>query len=1151
MNGDRLPVDPAAQQRRASNPSDSTWVAASAGTGKTKVLTDRVLRLLLDGTPTDRILCLTFTKAAATEMANRVNTTLAGWATAADADLADALADLTGQAPSSELQRDARRLFARVLDAPGGLRIQTIHAFCQSLLRRFPLEAALPPQFAVIDTRAQAELLDQARNALLREPSRSEADALAILSREVGDQTFSELVGAILSIQHRLADLLRRCGSMDGVRTALRDRLGLAPGEDAQTILAAACADAAFDGAGLRMVTGALLASDKKTDKERGEILAGWLAGDAEHRKTGFAAYRGQFLTEAGEIRQRLCTKSVQQRLPGAEDILAAEASRILTVHWRWVAARSAWRTSALLTVGAGLAARYRQAKAATAWLDYDDLIQQTLDLLSRPEVAAWVLFRLDGGLDHILVDEAQDTNPAQWAIIDRLTEEFFAGQGARSPERPTPRTVFAVGDDKQSIYRFQGADPEAFGIQRHRFADRVAGAGLGWTEVDLFVSFRSTAAVLDLVDAVFADSDARNGVAPPDRPPQHLSFRRGQGGQVEIWDLEAPIEADPVDPWDPPVSQARIEPPSARLAQRIAATIRDWVATGERLPARDRPVRPGDVLILVRQRDRLFDELVRSLKAAGVPVAGADRMVLTRQMAVMDLLALIRFLLLPEDDLSLAELLKSPLVGIDDDALFRLAHGRPATLWRALAAKAETEAGWQPIHGWLSDLLARVDFVGPFDLIAGVLASPCPGDALSGRRALLGRLGAEAEEPLDELLAVALDHARTEPPSLQGFLAWLEAGEGTVKRDQDAGDGGRVRLMTVHGAKGLQAPVVILPDTCRGAAAGKVPPILWTGDGDPALPLWAPNKAARDPLFIDALSRWREAEGREHRRLLYVALTRAEDRLVIAGWHGARAPAADCWYAMIDAGFHRLPDTRTIAAPTGPARRYLIPQTAGPRADEPTPVDIAPEPLPDWARQPPEDEPDPPRPLTPSRPSEADPPVRSPLGDDEGHRFRRGTLIHTLLETLPDLPPDSRPAAAARHLSAPAHGLSPAQQSEILDEVMAVLRASELAAVFGPEGRAEVPIVARIGSQILSGQIDRLHVGARVVTVVDYKTNRPPPTRPADVAPGYLAQMAAYRQAVRGLYPGREVRCALLWTDGPHWMVLPDAMLDAHAPGV
>ena len=1130
-------------QQTAGQPGESFWVSANAGTGKTHVLTNRIVRLLMSGVTPHSILCLTYTKAAATEMANRLGALLGKWAVLPDDELLESYRDQTGVPLDPDDLPRVRRLFAEVADTTDGPNIRTIHSFCESLLGRFPLEAGVAPHFAVMDERTAAELRSEARDRVLAsaavDPNTPAARAMDKLAGLVAEDAFDGLMAELDFARGRLAGLLNRHGGPAGLAAATRRQLGLPADADRRSVILDA---PPADEPALRRAVEAL-SGGKKTDKDRAERMAPWLAGDADNKVNLFDEYALAYLTKTHTPQARLITKGVEDAHPGTLAALEAEQARVLAIDEQLRALTIADNTAALMDLADQLAAEYAGLKETRALMDYDDLILKTRELLApdspqRQGAVAWVHYKLDGGIAHILVDEAQDTAPAQWDILKALADEFFAGAGAWDTDDKGARTVFAVGDEKQSIYSFQGAEPARFEQTREHFARRATDADMNHRldrSLEMAVSFRSTTPVLDTVDRTFETDDLRASVTSANII-RHLIDRDGDAGRVELWPTVTHEEEDEPDAWDAPVDKPGPRAPVVQVAETIAQTVRDWLDRGEVLESLGRPVSEGDILILVRKRGRFMEEMVRQLKLRGIKVAGADRMILTEQMAVMDLIALGRFVLLPEDDLTLATVLKGPLFNFgDDDDLTPLCHPRKGTLWSELRARADETSKWQAAADRLSELLAAADQAPPFEFYADLLG---PG---GGRRAFHRHLGQDALDPIEEFLALALQFEREHPPSLEGFLHWIGGSETVVKRDLEQASG-HVRVMTVHGAKGLEAPIVFLPDTCQASARGKPVGLLW----DDQAVYWPGSKAEDCDLTADLRAGVAAAREDEERRLLYVAMTRARDRLYVTGWEGKRGRTEGCWYDLIQAGLTRAGAKAQDHPQGGEVLLLDWPQTA-PVTPRPSGDRAADLPSPGWLAAPPPDEHDPPRPLAPSRPEEA-PPAASPLGEDDGARFKRGLIVHRLLESLPDIAPEDRERAAKRYLSRPAHELTETEQAEILAETLVVLNDAALGGLFGPGSRAEVPLVAMTQGRVVSARIDRLLVTDSEVLIADFKTNRPPPDRIEDVAPAYISQMAGYRAALRDIYPDRPVRCALIWTLGARLMPLPDAILDAAA---
>ncbi len=1115
--------------RAASDPTRSAWVSANAGAGKTYTLANRVARLLLAKAPPEKILCLTYTKAAAAEMAGRLFEQLGQWSMADDTDLAKRIADIGAPPCDTEGLKEARRLFAKALETPGGLKIQTIHSFCQYLLARFPLEAGVPPSFRVLDDQTARELRDEARQRVLERAGSGDealAKAAAHLVTHASESRLQQILdGALGGDRRKFERFLSSLPEADGAMArAVRAAHGANADDTCEGVAAEFCAAMKAKEPRLREIASWLSAGTKTDIKNARDLLRAIETGS-------FESFRDAFLTGKGTRYATLATKKLADARPDLLQSFEAIVDCFMAAEERHRAAHAASLAEAALTLAGAALREYAAAKRARGVLDYDDLIIETLRLLDREEASGWVLYKLDGGLDHILIDEAQDTSPEQWNIVRRLTEEFFAGKGARDDARG-PRTIFAVGDEKQSIFSFQGADPAQFDINRTLFEGRAAENS--FVDVQLPVSRRSAPQILQFVDEVFADPAAREGVTSGGADVAHQAHRADAQGRVEFWPALSPSKVPEPDYWLPVDVESEASP-VVRLADRVAGQIKTWTDGRTQLPGHNKPISPGDIMVLMPRREPFASELIRQLKRRGVPVAGADRIKLQNQIAVMDLVALGRFALLPEDDLNLAALLRSPLIGIDEEQLFALSASRKGPLWRELTERRNELASFAFAHEFLSECLSRADFAPPFEFYAHVLA------ARGMRKRLLARLGAEANDAIDEFLSLALAYEGLNTPSLEGFLHWIERGDAEIKRDMERGRD-EVRVMTVHGAKGLEADIVILPDTTSlPDPPGKRGDLLYTDKSviypvtDSAAP--AAVKLAKAGAADEAL--------KEHRRLLYVALTRAKDCLYVCGFENKNGVKPGSWYELAQRAAQSLGKAVVRGDDTLRVIGDAETETAPPSASPESPRIL----LPDWATAEPRPEHAAPRLI---RPSDAagleEPGVFSPAGPKAAARFRRGQLVHTLLARLPDIAPELRRDIALAFLAA--RDVKPEEAAALADETLAVISDSRFAAAFAPSARAEVAIVADLpalgfGARA-SGRIDRLAVSAEDVLAIDFKTNRPPPERLEDVPTLYRTQMALYRAALAKVFPGRRIACALIWTEGPRLMALPDALLDA-----
>jgi ATP-dependent helicase/nuclease subunit A len=1149
MNAPRpIPAAVVNRQIEASDPLVSCWVAANAGSGKTHVLAQRVIRLLLDGCPPSRILCLTFTKAAAANMAKRVFDTLARWTGFDDAALDAELRRIGVKKIDAARRAHARRLFAAALDTPGGLKIQTIHAFCTRLLHQFPFEANVAARFTVLEERAEAELIDKLRLEVLMEaaaaPDGPLGRALGIAITAAADQTFADVVREAIAERDALTAWIDHAGGIEAAVASLPDALGIDP-TDSKDRIDAEIVEGPFLPFSQWSSVAAVLATGSANDKKLSTCLhrAATTAGDERIDK-----YR-QFFSTNGRPRHSLMTKGLASRHPDLAQQLAAEQERVCALLERKRAVATRDRTTALVTIAGEVISRYRIEKERRGLLDYDDLIDKTVTMLTTVN-PSWVHYKLDLGIDHVLIDEAQDTSPKQWEVICRLVSEFTAGAGARGA---LTRSIFAVADEKQSIFSFQGAAPHYFARKGRDFESAFRGSGLGFLTLDFKYSFRSAPAVLDAVDAVFGRPEAYAGLTADPVKTVHQAVREKAPGMVEIWPLVEAEEKREIEGWDAPFDELSETSPVIKLAHKIATTARNWLTSGERVSDLGtgtlRAMRPGDILILVRQRGPLFEAIIRALKANGIAVAGADRLLLTEHIAVMDLMVLADALLLESDDLALATVLKSPLFGFDDDTLFGLAWNRRGTLRDELAAKAKTNPVFAETVGTLERWAHEARHRPPFAFYADVLGVD------GGRARMLKRLGAEAADALDEFLNLALDYEARETPSLQGFVAWLRATTTQVKRDMEIARD-EVRVMTVHGAKGLEAPVVILADTTTNPAGPRPPRLLrLPASGSPGTPdriVWAGAKETDVPPVGQARARAvREAE-EEYRRLLYVAMTRAADRLIVCGATGQRKQPDGCWYDLVRGALEPIAVQEAAESGDEPVLRLQKWQVTEFQPELPLAAAPATWPTPDWLRRPPESQPSA-AVLRPSRAFDEQDAAAISFGlpDERRRALARGTLMHRLLQSLPDIPPERRDGAARRYLDRAGQLFTEVERADMTDQVLALLDDPRFAPLTGPGSRAEVPIVGHLPRNGLSpypvsGQVDRLAVTPDLVLIADYKTDRPAPRRREDVPEKYRTQLALYRAVLARIYPERAVQALLVWTEIPYFMEIPNADLDA-----
>ena len=1114
------------RQVRAADPRGSVWLSANAGSGKTRVLTDRVARLLLDEVSPQHILCLTYTKAAASEMQNRLFKRLGSWAMKEDSALRNDLLTLGVEVDiNAEVLARARRLFARAIETPGGLKIQTIHSFCSSLLRRFPLEARVSPQFTEMDDRAAKLLREEIVEELADGPNVWLIDGVA---HYYSGEDFSALTREIVKHKEAFAK------KPDSAK--VWQRFGLDPGVSEVDVIRSVVLGQEND---LLRAIVPLLRTGSVTDAKAAEKLASVnpdnitlsdLTVFEDVFLFGPTAKAGAFSAKIGKFpTQKTLASLAGWRMP-LDDLMA----RVAAARKIRISLYSAQKTLALHEFASVFLAEYDTRKQRHGWLDFDDLILKARGLLNDPLVAQWVLFRLDGGIDHILVDEAQDTSPAQWDVIERLAQEFTAGEGARAEAE---RSIFVVGDKKQSIYSFQGADPDGFDRMRAHFQKKLDDVQIPFHPMQLEYSFRSANPILRLVDTTFQER-AGNGLGGD---IHHISFKQNMPGRVDLWPA-IPKTAEKEDrDWFDPVDKVAENHHSVKLASQIAEQIAGMIGkenipeeVGQTGAFKMRKVRAGDILILVQRRSDLFHEIIRACKNFGLPIAGADRLKVGAELAVKDISALLSFLATPEDDLSLAAALRSPLFGWTEEALHALAQrrGEKEYLWAALRGKA---AEHPDTHAMLLALRDDADYLRPYDLVERILTR------YRGRLNLLARLGSEAEDGIDALLSQALSYERAQVPSLTGFLTWLEADDVEIKRQMDSA-GDQIRVMTVHGAKGLEAPIVILPDTGQRNLNLR-DEIYLTERG----PFWKASANMQPRIMAEAHETLKAKQAAERDRLLYVAMTRAEKWLIIAV-AGELGKDGNSWYETVQGGMNTSGAAPHVFA-GGQGLRLEEGDWSAIGAVEPDQLTATRADLPDWAQK---------RAITPADTVKTSAPsglggAKALLGDaglDEEEALLRGRRLHRLLEYLPGYPPETWGTLAIDLLSS-GEDTAPEQEARVLlAEAQKVLMNPKLAFLFADDALAEVDVSANLpdlDGQRIHGAIDRLLIEPARILAVDFKSNALVPKNTSEVPEGILRQMGAYSASLSQIYPDHAVEVAILWTRTAELMPLSqEAVIEA-----
>ena len=1123
------------EQKIAANPELSVWVTANAGTGKTKVLTDRVLRLLLAGNDHNSILCLTYTKAAASEMYERIYDRLIKWSIMGHQELVENISELISRMPTEDEILLSRRLFAMVASGVDDISIQTIHAFCQSLLQKFPLEAGINPGFSIIEEAKSKELIEEAKSILLNNISIAEDDnnnlieAFKYLVSVKSEYAIDDIIAAIIYNFSKIRSLLEHHGDIDSFIRHISDELDVrldASLDDIELEILS------FDRDNIKyiadiLVTGGL--RDKKYSQSIYSILA------KKDLDIDYNEYISIFFTKKNEKRKisSLVTKKILEENPRIEDLIAFEQSRLESILEQIKSVKTFLASRNFLYIAAEIINIYSALKNNSNYIDHDDIIYYSLILLDQPDISSWILYKLNYKISHILLDESQDTSPDQWKLMTKLTEDFFSGDSINEERSPT---LFIVGDEKQSIYSFQGANIESYFNELKRLKSiNKNNISFNFNTVDMNLSFRSTEAVLNIVDYIFNKPEFKNAVSDNDLLIKHNIYRKNQAGLVEIWSNINDDEKKS-DLWQLPKEYRQENNEEVQLAKRIADQIAVRINENRVLKSKNRPVRAGDFLILVEKRTALIHSISRFLKDKGINVAPSDRISLNSEIAIADIISLSKFLLLPQDDLSLAEALKSPLFNLSEENLFLLSYNREdKTLWHSLQFSED----FLVIEQEIKQLLADVDYISPFQLYTNILEKNL------GRKKFVARLGEAVNEVINEFMAMVLDFEVNNPNSLQEFVRWFENNSDTDIKRQNDSSSDHVRIMTVHGSKGLQAPIVILADISK-QDKDISPPIF---DIDNKLLLWS-AKSDEDSSYYKNLKQLNKQKIRDEKlRLLYVAITRAEDEFYACGLSKYKGDDSSRWYNILqnclkDIGsefsledglkgyryslYDNISIEKDIIEIEENKNNIEVPQFFY----EEYKSDIS-----DNS-------------ISPSK-LESDnndniQEINSPLYPKINIPAIRGNIIHELLHLLPkhDLNRLEESINNLLDLYVELGGLESLKE-EIYQTVLNIFQNDSLAFIYDNDAYSEIPVKGYYNTKIVSGTIDRIvKLDDNNLLIIDYKTSKNPPRFSSDVDDAYIKQMALYKKVVADIFPKMNIECAILWVSSADLMYINDDLI-------
>ena len=1107
-------------QQIASNPKNSAWVFASAGSGKTKILTDRVLRLLLDNVSPSKILCLTFTKVAAAEMQSRINSELAKWILCDNVELRKKLTALSGDFPTENELKRARILFVKILDEESKIKVQTIHSFCQTLIKIFPFEAKVKPNFEVLESNQEKLLLKTAQKEVLKKALVNEKLKKLVqeTNAKLHEESFSGLVANLLNKKEQLNSLKEKFFGIENIIAEIFKNFGVGneDGNAKKQILKQVQDDDARNA--LDDDAGNVLGQTQRF--RHPELVSGSIhifqkfAAQINHKShlklafelensglisniklatairnflknitlENFSDYKSAFFTQEGNPRK--LTKNIAANLELTS--IFSDCCQLINDFSDQINSLKIANDSALLLRFVDhILENYSQLKKQNSVLDYNDLIVETNRLLANPDFSNWVKLKMDSSFDHILIDESQDTNHQQWNIIKALSEDFFTGLSSSNKSR----SIFIVGDEKQSIYSFQGAEPN---ISAEIFAHFAEKLGNNLKKIELNNSFRSQAKILQAVDDVFSKEERKKAISKVSEFQAHKPIREGLG-KVEIWpqiQKEKTEKKEISFEWKIDFSKDETQEEEEILAEIIARKIH--------LKVDSKSANYGDFMILLRNRTNGFDKaLAKFFHQYQIPFTSVSKIKFSENILIQDLLSAAKFVLLPRDDLNLACLLKSPIFAISEEELFEICqfkNERETTIFNILGQLEK----FREIKNNLDELITKSQQLNCFEFFYFLLHQK------NHQQNFLATFGHENLEILDKLLLSVFDFCQNFSPNLQKYLEFIEKLDFEISLSSDEND--RVKITTIHSAKGLQAPIVMLPDCSYNfnQLLSAKEEISWIEFGEDKIPVWCRKKEDENLLLKKhRAGKLREAK-EEYLRLLYVAMTRAENELYVGSFGKAKDP--ECWYEIVKNSVTgvevlELEEFLKMAEIENSSVKKIPKQVQDEAAREMSlSVKFS------------------------HRHSELD--SRSIAQNQIKPSQIKGRLVHKIFEVIGKNSAEDKNwlQEIAKKIIEKEEFLSEREKNKIQQDLADFIGSQHFEKLFSGKISCEVDIV---GQKNLK-RIDLLVEKENEVLIVDYKSDE---TLPDVVPQQYLRQLNGYKKLVEGIYAGKEIKIAIFWT--------------------